>query len=818
MKATRRSFLQTAAAAPLAAAGGNAPLDSAAIARTHNLVAELPTPNFFEGMLMGNGDIGVCVVCRPDALGLHLGKLDVWDIRVSEEHVEHLLTFKQILQLWEEASARAKRDGRPDATFLERSDPEMSEYVQKMRSSYAKRWPRPWPCGTVWLHWDARKVTIERQELDLASGIYRLDVTVDDLAGGRRRAYLECCVNWTTGHIVIDGDAPVSSVAYYPHVEDEARMPAPELATGDGAIRCTQRLPATAPTDEVPEPGESPDDRIFALAGLLDGGWTADETPANQPRALFRKQNTSGPVRVDLTLFTSLDDPTPEQRATAEAQRWSARPAAAAKDATRVEWRKFWSRSAVALEDKDLERIWYRNQYFLACTLRVGKVAPGLFGNWSTGQIGTAWHGDYHMNYNTQQVWWGVFSSNHIDQHLPYVDLVEKLMPMAEWNARVQFDLPGAYFPHSAYPVPSNVNPYPVPPWGYEICETPWTVQSLWWHYQYTLDDDFLRRVYPLLRAATDFLMAFAKKEADGKYHLNPSVSPENWGMTVDYRLNRDISIDIALTEFLLDAMIEASKVLGRDTNERGGWAELRDNLPDYPVVDGPYGRVWIDVADSPAEHVYNVPVTTSHVFPAEQVGERRRTDQLEIARRTVRTVRLEGGNDLVWQPLVRARLGMLDLDWFKREVRYSLLPGGFANDRVRQIGGRYRDTTNSDFMMRMGVWTENLSLPAVLNECMLQSHEGMIRLFPNTQNLGPARFENLRARGAFLVSAAWDGKQVQRVRVLSEKGALARIELPWPAAAVSRGGRAVDVRRSGQVVEFETAAQQVYTIDALGS
>ena len=43
---------------------------------------------------------------------------------------------------------------------------------------------------------------------------------------------------------------------------------------------------------------------------------------------------------------------------------------------------------------------------------------------------------------------------------------------------------------------------------------------------------------------------------------------------------------------------------------------------------------------------------------------------QLEIARRTARTVRLEGGNDLVYQPLIRARLGVLDLEWFKREVR----------------------------------------------------------------------------------------------------------------------------------------------------
>ena len=56
--------------------------------------------------------------------------------------------------------------------------------------------------------------------------------------------------------------------------------------------------------------------------------------------------------------------------------------------------------------------------------------------------------------------------------------------------------------------------------------------------------------------------------------------------------------------------------------------------------------------------------------------------------------------------------------------------------------------------MMRMGVWTENLSLPAVLNECLLQSYDGVIRLFPNTRQLGNASFRDLRAAGAFLVSA----------------------------------------------------------------
>ena len=149
-----------------------------------------------------------------------------------------------------------------------------------------------------------------------------------------------------------------------------------------------------------------------------------------------------------------------------------------------------------------------------------------------------------------------------------------------------------------------------------------------------------------------------------------------------------------------------------------------------------------------------------------------RNEEYLEIARRTAHTIRLEGGNDLVYQPLIRARLGMLDLEWFKNEVRYCLLPNGIANDRVRQIDGRYNDSLDFDFMMRMGVWTENLSLPAVLNECMLQSFAGTIRLFPNTQGLGRARFRDLRAVGAFLVSASYDGKTVSQVTLFSEKGA----------------------------------------------
>jgi len=795
----RRDFLASAAAtaavAPALATGqpAPAPLDTVAIAHRHLIINTVPTPNFFEGALLGNGDIGVCVTLRPDALGLHIGKEDVWDIRVSEDHYAHVLPFNDLLKLWERASAEAKRQGHPEMTYLEDHIDFLHDYAQQVSASYRKPWPRPWPCGIVWIHWDSRHVRLIRQMLDPSTGLYTADLMADDLKGKAFPFRLSCFVHRDANHICVWAESaapvPIERVVYVPNEDAEAHLPKPELQTGEGSFTCLQRFPATAPTDEVPDPPATPDDSSFALAGR----YSLQE------------------FRLDVTLATPRDAKDNRAFAASELARVTALPARQLQQASARSWSAFWSKSAVDFEDRELERIWYHNQYFLACCLKEGKLAPGLFGNWSSGRIGTAWHGDYHMNYNTQQVYWGVFSSNHVEQHLPYVELCEKLTALGEEYARDKFGLPGAFFFHSAYPVPSRVNPYPAPPWGYEVCETPWTVQSLWWHYLYTQDHEYLKRAYPMLRAACRFLTAYVKKADDGRYHIVPTVSPENWGFTVDMRLNKDCIMDVALSEFALQATAEAATILGEDAAERVRWAEIGSHLAAYPTVDGPYGRVWLDVPGAPAEWIYNVPVTLAPVFPGEQVGLGKGEKHLEIARKTAKTVRLEGGNDLVYLPLIKARLGELDVAAFKKEVRYCQLPDGISNDRVRQTGGRYGESTDFDFMMRMGVWTENLSLPAVLNECLLQSYTGVLRLFPNTTNLGRTRFRDLRAAGAFLVSAEWDGHGVAGVSILSEKGATLRLWNPWSGAV--QATPETKIERQGEVLVMPTTAGTRYTL-----
>ena len=243
VKANRRRFLQATAATaaagvlpaqarPRSNGAGPEELDGFQIAKRHQIVRDLPTPNFFEGMLLGNGDVGLCITVRPDALGLHLGKEDPWDIRVSEDHYQHVLPFNQLLNLWERASEEAKRQGKPDMLYLESSIDFFRDYTAKVTSSYAKSWPRPWPCGIVRIHWDSRKVRVVRQTLDPSNGLFTLELEYDNLRGQRRKLTVRGFVNWNTGHVLLwsDDPAPFVSVSYHPNLDGQAQLPPPEIS------------------------------------------------------------------------------------------------------------------------------------------------------------------------------------------------------------------------------------------------------------------------------------------------------------------------------------------------------------------------------------------------------------------------------------------------------------------------------------------------------------------------------------------------------------------------------------------------------------
>ncbi|MBN2327352.1 MAG: hypothetical protein JXR73_09360 [Candidatus Omnitrophica bacterium] len=799
--------------------GCSSAFDSFERAKLHPIAANHACVDFFEGALLGNGGMGAVVTTRPDAVVIYFGHNNVWDIRVAEDNQEKIGTFQEIFE-----KVKAISEELPSLN----DDPWYNQYRTMTRENYAKPYPRPFPCGSVLLGFDRREVRLLGHRLDVSNGLCEIALRV-----GGRPATLQVFADMTADRLwfqLIDefGDLLPSCFERIrlfadPKTPEEfPRYTIPE-SLPDDALSFRQTLPALEPDEYDKEKGD-PNDRAFHLSIRLNAklergeriNWEGlPQAMEAMERALLPQEGLVGCIQLDEGLSADIDEglgdvPKPTGWRFHEARRQSDEI-----------WKAYWNRSGVALEDEFLERVWYWNLYFINCSVRDGVTCPGLFANWSLGDIGTAWHGDYHMNYNTQQPFWATFSSNHVEKNLPYVDLVDHLLPVSRKWAKDYYGLRGSYFPHSAYPTQMNMMPYPVPTWGWEICETPWTVQGLWWHYLYTMDESFLReRAFTPIREAVLFLVDYMKRPeargerwGDDKYHIFPTVPPELYGLKPGFQYNYDCLVDLTLTKFIFKAYLQAVDVLNQDDAELvSDVNEILEHFPDYPTAESKRGAVFVSVPGERSDVVYNVPNSLMTVFPGEEHGLHSPAEIYDMLKVTYRNTRIEGGNELVFLNLQAARIGLLDLEEFKRQIRYCMLPNGSCTDMVLQVHGRYNDYTNYAFMERMGIWFENFALPVVINECLMQSYNGVIRLFPNWPEEKDARFYSLRAAGAFLVSAEYEGGAVQGIEIESEAGAPLRLINPWPQGARIVVGQREAIA-TGEIMEQKTEAGETIRI-----
>ncbi len=222
------------------------------------------------------------------------------------------------------------------------------------------------------------------------------------------------------------------------------------------------------------------------------------------------------------------------------------------------------------------------------------------------------------------------------------------------------------------------------------------------------------------------------------------------------------------------------------------------------------YGKVFVSVEGESTEIVYNTPNSLMTVFPGEDHGLHSDEETLKILANTRNNLQCEGGNELVFQHLQAARIGMLDLDIFKRAIKYNLLPTGTTGLNVLQVHGRQKDHTDFKGRNTAGIWFENFALPAVINECLMQSYNGTIRFFPNWPMDSDAEFNDLRAAGAFLVSASLKDGQVSEIRILSEAGTPLKMILPWENCMMINAGGQTNLE--SQEIEISTNSGEILT------
>ena len=105
-------------------------------------------------------------------------------------------------------------------------------------------------------------------------------------------------------------------------------------------------------------------------------------------------------------------------------------------------------------------------------------------------------------------------------------------------------------------------------------------------------------------------------------------------------------------------------------------------------------------------------------------------------------------------------------------------------------------------------------TVPATINEMLMQSYEGVIRLYPCWVRSMNASFENLRADGAFLVSSSLENGQVTSLKIKSLKGRMCSVECE-NIAEIRResDGAKIPCKKVGSTVTFETQADETYIL-----
>lgn len=138
----------------------------------------------------------------------------------------------------------------------------------------------------------------------------------------------------------------------------------------------------------------------------------------------------------------------------------------------------------------------------------------------------------------------------------------------------------------------------------------PWLVSRLYDGYRHTLDTNYLRRIYPLMKELAHYYEDVLVEMPDGTLGFNPSYSPEN-SPRGKRPLSVNATMDNAIAKQFLDEAVRASEILGVDEAERESWRKLRARLTPYQVSKAGFFAEWL----APGQDDNNEHRHASHLY-----------------------------------------------------------------------------------------------------------------------------------------------------------------------------------------------------------
>lgn len=423
-------------------------------------------------------------------------------------------------------------------------------------------------------------------------------------------------------------------------------------------------------------------------------------------------------------------------------------------------------------KDNALASLYYNyGRYLLICSTRPGSLPPNLQGLWAN-SYQTPWNGDYHTNINVQMNHWIAEQGNLSELHLPLTDLVLRMIPSGERTAKAFYG-PTAegWVQHMMTNIWNYTEPGEHPSWGATNTGGAWLCAHLWEHYTYTLDREYLTKVYPALEGSARFFLSTMMREPeDGYLVTGPTSSPENEFIIDGKRVSICMgpTMDNQLVRELFTNTIAAAETLGLTGTFTDSLRSAINELPPHKISDEGYLMEWLeDYEESDIHHRH-----VSHLYglhPSNQISPTLTPELAEACRVTLNRRGDEAtGWSRAWKLNFWARLG--DGDRALKLFRSLLHPACENGKASQHVSGTYPNLFCSHPPFQID---GNFGGAAGIGEMLLQSHEGFVNVLPALPSeWSEGELRGFKVRGGAEVGLKWKDGQLKELTVRQPRNA----------------------------------------------
>ena len=430
--------------------------------------------------------------------------------------------------------------------------------------------------------------------------------------------------------------------------------------------------------------------------------------------------------------------------------------------------------------DKHLVAMYYRfGRYLLISSSQPGGQPANLQGIWNDKML-PSWDSKYTCNINLEMNYWPSEVCNLSELNEPLFRLIREVSQTGRDAARVMYGVRDT----TAWVLHHNTDLWRITgavdnaPSGMWMSGGAWLCTHLWQHYLYTLDLDFLREWYPVMKGAASFFDETMVYEPLHHYLVVcPTNSPENTPQEHDATTVAGCTMDSQLIGDLWDEVAQAARLLGDIPTAEHYEARVKELAP---MQIGSWGQLqeWVEDWDNPADDHRHV----SHLyglFPSNRISARNTPDLAKAAQ-----ISLEHRGDIStgwamgWRVCLWARLLDGNHAYKLIENQLSLTHERDVSYEPKLGGGTYANLFDAHPPFQID---GNFGCTAGIAEMLMQSQDPVIQLLPALPDYwkDEGRISGLVARGGFVIDMEWHDGKVSRLEVTSRLGGLLQIAGP---------------------------------------